>query len=217
MNTQRLNGASMGVTPNVAQSARPSSQEVTKFQGPIPIKVLTLPKQKPVRANDPMSFASILSEPATHTTPSQNKVQLPAPVAKSSHMPDPESTAKGQKVKMETEQASLASVSLPAAALKSVLDGNETSVTRPSLKAVVKPRKSLTTKEYESVSHAMEIIDSQPLSEVDEPGFAAEKERYAQKGRKRVLDLEEVENTKRKVRAPLNSTQWYQCPLTVMI
>jgi chromatin-remodeling ATPase INO80 len=162
-----------------------------------------------------MSFASILSEPATHSTPSQNKVPLPAPVAKSSHMPDPESTTKGQKVKMETEQASMAAMSLPAATLKPILDGNETLVTRPSLKAPVKPRKSLTTKEYESISHAMEIIDSQPLSEVDEPGFTAEKERYAQKGRKRVLDLEEVENVKRKVCAP--PTDWYRCPLTLMI
>jgi chromatin-remodeling ATPase INO80 len=203
MNNQRLNGTSMGVTPTVAQSARPASQEVIEFECLLRIKILTLPKQKPVRANDPMSFASILSEPATHMTPSQNKAPLPASAAKSSHMLDPEPTTKGQTVKIETEQALLAVVLLPATTLKLISDGNETPVTRPSLNVVVKPRKSLTTKEYESVSHAMEIIDSQQLSDVDEPGFAAEKERYAQKGRKRVLDLEEVENKKRKVRALL--------------
>jgi chromatin-remodeling ATPase INO80 len=67
-------------------------------------------------------------------------------------------------------------------------------------KVVVKPRKTLTTTEHESISRAMEAIESQPLSDVEESDFAAEKEQYAQKGRKRALELVDVENGKRKVR-----------------
>jgi hypothetical protein len=45
----------------------------------------------------------------------------------------------------------------------------------------------------------MERIDTQPLSDVEDGDFPAEHERYARKGRKRALELDEVENVKRKV------------------
>lgn len=212
MNNQRLSGANISDTPSAAQSATPSSQEVMKLKALFQSNVLTPPQQKPVRAKDPMSFASILSEPAVHLTPSQNNITLPA---KSSQMAATESTSiKVHEVKLETEQASPAAVSSPPVAPKPMLDRKETSITEPVSKPVVKPRKALTAKEYESISRAMEAIDSQPLTDVEESDFAAEKERYAQKGRKRALELEEAEVVKRKVRALFDDHQY---PLTVEI
>lgn len=47
----------------------------------------------------------------------------------------------------------------------------------------------------------MEAIENQSLSDLEDPDFDAEKERYMQKTKKRALELEEVEIGKRKVRA----------------
>ena len=147
-----------------------------------------------------MSFASILSEPATQVPPIQDRIFV---AAKSSQMPATEPiSVNAKKVKLETEQYSPPAAPLTNAEPKPMPKRSETPITKPEPKAVTKPRKTLTAKEHESISRAMEAIESQPLSDVEESDFASEKERYTQKGRKRVLELEEEENVKRKVRAP---------------
>ena len=101
---------------------------------------------------------------------------------------------------MEIEQTSPPAMSPALAATKPIRDRAEKTIAAPILKPLAKPRRSLTAKENESISRAMEVIESQPLSDVEGSEFATEKERYAQKCRKRALELEDVENSKRKVR-----------------
>lgn len=160
--------------------------------------MLTCCKQKPVRANDPMSFASILSEPATKTTPSQDKARL---ASKLSHMPPTESTPiKPEKVKVETDYNMTSAAPTAQAAPRRVLNGHERVLDGLAARAEVKPRRTLTIRELENISRAMNAIDSQPLSDVEGSDFANERTRYAHRRRKRALELEEVENVKRKVR-----------------
>ncbi|KAF7513263.1 putative DNA helicase ino80 [Endocarpon pusillum] len=180
INNQMLNGINMGDMGNIAQPVKPSSQE------------------RPVRANDPMSFASILSEPATRAIPAPNKIPL---ASKSSQITTVDSSSmKAAIVKMEIEQTTPPAMSPALAATKPVRDGADKTIAAPILKPLAKPRKSLTAKENEDISRAMEAIESKPLSDVEGSEFASEKERYGQKCRKRALELEEVENSKRKRR-----------------
>lgn len=145
-----------------------------------------------------MSFASILSEPATRAIPVQNKIPLASKPSQTT--PVDTSSMKGSIVKMEIEQTTPPAMSPALAATKPGRDGADKTIAAPILKPLAKPRKSLTAKENESISRAMEAIESQPLSDVEGSEFGTEKERYAQKCRKRALELEEVENSKRKVR-----------------
>jgi chromatin-remodeling ATPase INO80 len=209
MNSQRLNMTNSGDLTSAAQPSRPSSQEVINLKTRSSSNVLTPSQQKPVRANDPMSFASILSEPATRATPSQDKMRL---VSKSTQVPTMDSSIKTDKVKLEDDQTLLPAASVAESTPKPTLNGHRISRTGSAVKPVTKPRKSLTATEYERISRAMEALDSQPLSDVEESDFVAEKEHFTLKNRKRALELEEVDNMKRKVR---NAYKCHQYLLTV--
>jgi hypothetical protein len=146
-----------------------------------------------------MSFASILSVPATRATPLQDKVPL---ASKPAQLPAAESPSLNTlKVKMETEQNTPLLASSTDVAPQPMLNGHELPMTESASRPTVKPRKHLTANEHESISRAMEALESQPLSDVEESDFVGEKERYAQKIKKRALELEDVENVKKKVRA----------------
>lgn len=154
-----------------------------------------------------MSFANILSAPATRVTPSQNKVHL---AAKSSPLPATDSfPVKALKPKPDAEET-ISPIVVPVHAVpRPMLNGHETSTIKSASERVVKPRMSLTTKELDSISRAMDVVESRLLSDVEDPSFAVEKERYTQKNRKRALDIEEAENVKRKVRVPNLKLQIY--------
>jgi chromatin-remodeling ATPase INO80 len=146
-----------------------------------------------------MSFASILSEPATRATALHDKAPL---ASKPAQLPAAESPSLNTlKVKLEIEQNMPLVASSTDVASKPTLNGHELPMTESASRPTVKPRKHLTANEHESISRAIEALESQPLSDVEEPGFVGEKERYAQKIRKRALELEDVENVKKKVRA----------------
>ena len=151
-----------------------------------------------------MSFASILSEPATRATPSQDKMRS---TPKATRLPPMDSSIKVDKVKSEDDQALPPAASAAHSTPKPTMNGYGTSTTGLVVKPVTNPRKSLTAREHERISRAMEALDSQPLSDVEDSDFAAEKERYAQKSNKRALELEEIDNMKRKV------CQRLKCPL----
>lgn len=58
----------------------------------------------------------------------------------------------------------------------------------------------MSDKENEKVAKAMTEIDAMDLSDVDAPGFSREKEDFRRRSLKRVLEIENVEASKRKVR-----------------
>lgn len=53
--------------------------------------------------------------------------------------------------------------------------------------------------EHDAVMRAMDVLDSQAASDLDDPSFAAEKNRYQRKRKRRAWEHEEIEETKRKV------------------
>ncbi len=148
-----------------------------------------------------MSFASILSEPATQVVPSQDKMRL---ASKAPQLPTVDSSNRADEVKLEDDQTYPPTTSVPNSPRKPMLNGHVPSLTESSVKPPIRPRRSLTTQEHERISRAMEALDSQPLSDVEESDFATEKERFMEKTKKRALELEEVDNMKRKVRSAEN-------------
>lgn len=65
---------------------------------------------------------------------------------------------------------------------------------------VGKIKLTMSDKENEKVAKAMAEIDAMDLSDVDAPGFSGEKEDFRRRNVKRVLEIENAEASKRKVR-----------------
>lgn len=61
------------------------------------------------------------------------------------------------------------------------------------------PRRIMSEKETEMVNKYLAEIDNAEKSDVEEPGFEKERERYKIKGKKRAFDFERGESIKRKV------------------
>lgn len=66
---------------------------------------------------------------------------------------------------------------------------------RPSI-----PQKTLTQRDLEHINKIMNDIENTETSDVEEPGFEAEQERYTFKGKKRALNTERAEGHRCKVR-----------------
>ncbi|KAK5193031.1 putative DNA helicase ino80 [Exophiala xenobiotica] len=66
--------------------------------------------------------------------------------------------------------------------------------------APAKPRKTLTELEADKVLKALNHVEEDPQSDVEDVGFYDQKERYKQKGRKRAAEISETELRKRKRR-----------------
>jgi chromatin-remodeling ATPase INO80 len=145
-----------------------------------------------------MSFANILSEPATYQP---TRMQSPMP-AKSTYEPSKDQPARIEKVgylNCEGERPALAST--PAVNGDSQVVEKIAQQTNGYSVAAPKPRRVLTATENEKIASALSKIDAAELSDVDDPGFEAEEALYSQKRKKRALEVDEIEAEKRKVRA----------------
>jgi chromatin-remodeling ATPase INO80 len=153
---------------------------------------LTFVEQKPVRASNPMSFASILSGPAMEPKPSASKiVQVPSPELAS---------IKTERIKIEDVPVHSPRSSNVNVESKPRPNGNRSPLVVAASKQALKIRKQLTAREQERITRAIDTIDSQALSDVEGPEFTLEEGQYAQRRKKRVLEVEDAENSKRKVR-----------------
>lgn len=158
-----------------------------------------------------MSFASILSGPAEEQPPRRPSPQpavtpaphTPAPLSvpqrsfkeselgstplfpklekKPSSEKQPQSVERGPGMG-EFSAAAVANQSMPPAQ------------PRPSV-----PRKTLTQRDLEHINKMMIDIENTETSDVDEPGYEGERERYTFKGKKRALNTERAESLKCKV------------------
>ncbi|NJR31500.1 DEAD/DEAH box helicase family protein [bacterium] len=163
-----------------------------------------------------MSFASILSEPAAEAAvpeklPSISAASHPPPaefvpiksekIQLNNHQdPQPDLVSiKSEKTQLDSDENPPSKESSAYVASEPRHNGKQTSVIESASKPAVKPRKTLTANEHERISRAIDAIESQPLSDVEDSEFADEKVRYTQRSRKRALDLEDAEDSKRKV------------------
>lgn len=135
-----------------------------------------------------MSFASILSEPAT---------SIQTPTMASSVPKGPRRPPASQKVSpAKTEYVKDPAQKREAAAYgtsSGLIHANGYPPTLP------KPRRILTPRENEKVSKALALIDETVFSDVETTGFDVEREQYNEKSKKRALEVDELEARKRKV------------------
>ena len=142
-----------------------------------------------------MSFASILSEPASNNHDASMSPTTAKTVRKTSISQKPSHT-KADKRKEHPNDTQLSPAATYAAS-NFTSDGQlRTNGLTPALP---KPRRVLTARENEKVAKALVHIDEAMLSDIDTLGFDMERKRYAAKSRKRALEVDEVETVKRKV------------------
>src|SRR2546423_12221086 len=139
-----------------------------------------------------MSFASILSEPATsiRTPPMAPSVPKNPRKPPTSQKPSP---AKIDNAKDPTQKRE-ASVAANYGISSGLMRANGYPPALP------KPRRILTPRENERVSKALALIDETVFSDVETAGFDVEREQYNEKSKKRALEVSELEARKRKVR-----------------
>ncbi|KAL4980233.1 SNF2 family N-terminal domain-containing protein [Aspergillus desertorum] len=173
--------------------------------------------QKPARAADPMSFASILSGPTEEQAPPKRPSPPPGLASIPSAVPSVNATSLSPPA-MASSHPEVRDVELipPASASrlekKSSADKRQRStekdlsteiptngVTEPP-KIIRPPRRIMSEKETEMVNKYMAEIDNADKSDVEAPGFEQERERYILKGKKRALAIERAESIRRKRR-----------------
>jgi hypothetical protein len=144
-----------------------------------------------------MSFASILgpsnNEPApkpVETKPPRLSTPPPKPVAETRNLLEDPSVIEQQE----------------ADSPKPLTNGDvqeqtdtDTVLVATRYAAPAKPRKTLTELEADKVLKALNHVEEDPQSDVEDVGFYEQKERYKQKGRKRAAEISETELRKRKV------------------
>ncbi|KAK2774024.1 putative DNA helicase ino80 [Emmonsiellopsis sp. PD_33] len=157
------------------------------------------PKEsKSARANNPMSFASILSGPAddrpprksTPPPPRPNQVNEPAAIA-----PAPKTEKQKQPVSERRRQPAHLEPSYNDISPRPSSNG----VSKPLAVSNSKPRKTLAEYDNEKISKAVDRIDTMDESDLD-VGFEQERAHFIRKGKKRTREAEAVEARKRRRR-----------------
>jgi DNA helicase INO80 len=140
-----------------------------------------------------MSFASILSDPAADIRAPTVASLVPKNVRKlsTSQRPSPTKAESLKDAPQKRETSMTIYGTFDAAA--GPLNTNGYTPSNP------KPRRVLTARENDKVSKALASIDESGFSDVENPGFDAEEEKYVEKSKKRALAVDEVEARKRKV------------------
>ena len=177
--------------------------------------------QKPARAADPMSFASILSGPTEEERPPPKRPSPPppAPVAPVAPPPPPfalteqkyrepepapppllpkleeKPVAKERRRNVEQEPPVGNFLLAPPSANGAAAELNKT----PPQARAPAPRKTLSERDLEIINKISADIDNEEKSDMEAPGYEAEFERYVSKGKKRAMNTERNEGIKRKV------------------
>lgn len=157
------------------------------------------PESKPVRTSDPMSFSSILSSnPAD--PPKAFTQKLPAV----KQFPRKAHPLNGDTLHIDAEHPIHNALSLPIDDTVS-LRKSAKSKTHPHTVAKIVPSGpkstsyTLSDKQNEKVKTEMGRIDTIRLSDIEGLAWAVKKEEYALLNQKRQLDVDSVEESKRKV------------------
>jgi DNA helicase INO80 len=162
-----------------------------------------------------MSFASILSEPAEE--PASRRSLSPQPRRPATHPNGPEPTPvtplpqlekkNSEEKRDRTPDDKENTPSLPLA------NGSIEPSKPDSQPRAVKPRRMPTDKDLEAIDKLVAEIDKTEKSDVDEPGFEQELERYLVRSRKRAMEADRLDSHKRKVcsRTPVTVffTDWF--------
>ncbi|KAJ5345195.1 hypothetical protein N7452_003199 [Penicillium brevicompactum] len=188
----RVRGNGAGYGPSMMREQRPTSPQETK----------------PARAADPMSFASILSgpsdeQPARKPSPAPTSYSVHTPHAPPSfdhrnvnHGPAPGALYPKSEHRFAHDKRMESPRGLPATNGFSKPEAEyHAPVPRPPLRKPFPPGVDL-----EQVNRAAAEIDQADKSDIEDPAFGAELERYKHKSHKRSLESSRAEQIRRKRR-----------------
>lgn len=205
----RGNGAGFSSHSPMMREPRPPSPKesvrVSDFLLSPSVQLIDNNRQKPARAADPMSFASILSEPAGDPSPRRPSPPPPPAPVNNHKEPEPAPVAGLPRLEKKPSIEKRRRTLDPPPALDNAppqqpfANGTMEPGKPPIQPRVVKPRRTLTERDLETINRLVAEIDKAEKSDVEEPGFEQEWERYIMKGRKRALDAERLEAKRRKV------------------
>ncbi|KIW97294.1 uncharacterized protein Z519_02686 [Cladophialophora bantiana CBS 173.52] len=163
-------------------------------------------KDKPDRASNPMSFASILGPSNNEPSPKISEAKLPPQRPATPPPPPPLSKEPFVESKPAPEKPPV--TRMPEVGANQTL-GNGITKSQPKAEAVhaskkyvapPRPRKILTEGEADKILKALAVIDDTSFSDAEDASWFEHKERYKQRTRKRAADVYEVELHKRKRR-----------------
>ncbi|KAJ5263557.1 Helicase C-terminal [Penicillium angulare] len=165
-------------------------------------------ESKPARAADPMSFASILSGPTEDqparkpspqpSQPSTPAIHTPAVLDQRQDEPGPVAGTFFHKGKDEGPENSLPDTSKEP----HVSNGLKIESDEPTRIVPPAPQRKPFPPgvDADQVSHAINEIDNGDKSDVEGPGFGHDLDQYKEKSRRRALESDHAENTRRKRR-----------------
>ncbi|OAP61220.1 hypothetical protein AYL99_03421 [Fonsecaea erecta] len=161
-------------------------------------------KDKPDRASNPMSFASILGPSNNEPSPKITEAKLPP--ARPATPPPPVLPKHIIESKPVPERSPVPKVP-EMSAIQPFTNGHTKSQTKADAGhapkkylAPPRPRKILTEGEADKILKALAIIDETSFSDAEDASWSEHKERYRQRIRKRAADVYEGELHKRKRR-----------------
>ena len=146
---------------------------------------------KATRTADPMSFSSILS--STTVDPPKSTIKKAPPVKRFQR------SSKTPNGDMPSSELHFSSKMRREATSSPKVDPGSKPAEARHTPAHKKASKS-SHKDNEKIQQALADINAMELSDVESPGWAEAKEKHGQQARKRLLAVEDVEASKRKVR-----------------
>ena len=170
-------------------------------------------EHRPTRTTDPMSFSSILSN-----TTNDPPISSPQPGPPTKRFSRSSKTLNGERPVSIIQSTQVAQRKPSVKALPSPVreafvreQVNEAvQPPRPSHTSTSEPKRTMSDKENERIQKAVAEIDAMELSDIEAPGWEPAKQKYVQSSRKRLLDIKDIESSKRKVSQTMQSLRWYQ-------
>ncbi|KIW76047.1 hypothetical protein Z517_10792 [Fonsecaea pedrosoi CBS 271.37] len=169
-------------------------------------------KDKPDRASNPMSFASILGPSNNEPSPKMAEAKLP-PARPATPPPPPPSAPAPVPISLPVVESKIVPEKVPATKMLDLSPGlplgNGHTKSQSKAEAVFppkkhlappRPRKILTEGEADKILKALAVIDETVFSDAEDAAWSEYKERYKQRSRKRAADVYEGELHKRKRR-----------------
>ena len=155
---------------------------------------------KTTRTSDPMAFSSILSSNAADP-PKSTPRTLPASkqFRKNSYTPNRDSVPAASASRKASQKPVPSASDYPGLVKRPVKAEPHSPAPAKNLNNNHKAGVPLSDKENEKVKKELAKINAMELSDIESPKWATKKQDYAQLSQKRYLDIEGVENVKRKV------------------
>ena len=181
-----------------SQTSQESRREDTRQQ----VQPSGITERRPTRTTDPMSFSSILSnitnDPPVSTSQPGPPTKRFSRSSKILNGDRPVSTIQSTPIAQRKPSVkAFPSPTREPLVKEQVIEAAQPP--RPSHSSNSEPKRAMSDKENERIQKAMAEIDAMELSDIDAPGWETAKQKYAQFSRKRLLDIKDIETSKRKV------------------